>query len=43
VCQELYKPVCGEDGVTYGNACQLGCEKTCRKPGENIVIYISKL
>src|SRR3712207_6007869 len=21
VCQDIYKPVCGENGKTYGNAC----------------------
>src|SRR5213075_311976 len=25
VCTEQYQPVCGENGHTYGNACQAGC------------------
>ena len=36
VCIELYDPVCGCDGVTYGNACHAACNGVSSTKGECI-------
>ena len=42
VCLHIYQPVCGVDGKTYSNACQMDCRSVCFVCGLDLTNTISE-